>query len=326
MKRHDYLPFGEELYSGIGGRSPALGYSGDASRQKFTSKERDIETGLDYFLARYYWSTQGRFTSPDEFSGGPNELYTFTEAASGNPTFYADLTNPQSLNKYQYTNNNPVNMVDPDGHCPEGQPCPSLIVPTPTTTNATIGVLKAVVNIGIGMNNVVAHFGGANAKHIEPYQPDNLAQAVGMVITEDVTFFGALLGGRAQVGGVAIAEGQTTTVVAARVGNARASAAEASTIERTVATAPYKRPTGATTAEQRASVQGKPCAVCGESAPKMYAGHKEALVKEHYRTGTIDRGRMRDLSAVRSECPTCSNREGASLSRYSRVMKNQIPQ
>jgi hypothetical protein len=63
-------------------------------------------------------STQGRFTSPDEFTGGPDELYDFADDASENPTFYADLTNPQSLNKYQYTYNNPLNMVDPDGHCP----------------------------------------------------------------------------------------------------------------------------------------------------------------------------------------------------------------
>lgn len=37
---------------------------------EFTGKERDAETGLDYFLARYYSSAQGRFTSPDEWAGG----------------------------------------------------------------------------------------------------------------------------------------------------------------------------------------------------------------------------------------------------------------
>ena len=121
IKRHDYLPFGEEIFAGSGGRTAENGYaSGDGVRQQFTQKERDTETGLDYFLARYYSSTQGRFTSPDEFTGGPDELYDFTEAASENPTLYADLTNPQSLNKYQYTYNNPLNMVDPDGHCPDG--------------------------------------------------------------------------------------------------------------------------------------------------------------------------------------------------------------
>jgi len=64
LKRHDYLPFGEELTT-QGLRNTMPGYSGDSIRQQFTQKERDNETGLDYFLARYYSSTQGRFTSVD---------------------------------------------------------------------------------------------------------------------------------------------------------------------------------------------------------------------------------------------------------------------
>ena len=64
------------MYAGTGGRTTAQGYSAsDNVRQKFTQKERDIETGLDYFLARYYSSMQGRFTSPDEFKGGPRDVY-----------------------------------------------------------------------------------------------------------------------------------------------------------------------------------------------------------------------------------------------------------
>ena len=117
IKRHDYLSFGEELFAGTGGRTIAKGYSGDNVRQKFTQKERDNETGLDYFLARYYSSTQGRFTSPDEFTGGPEEMYFFVDDAAENPTFYAELDNPQSLNKYQYTYNNPLRYTDPTGHC-----------------------------------------------------------------------------------------------------------------------------------------------------------------------------------------------------------------
>jgi RHS repeat-associated protein len=71
VSRHDYLPFGEEVPSTL--RTGIPGYGANANvRQKFTSKERDNETGLDYFLARYYSSTQGRFSSVDPVmsSGG----------------------------------------------------------------------------------------------------------------------------------------------------------------------------------------------------------------------------------------------------------------
>ena len=68
VTRHDYLPFGEELFAGTGGRTATQGYStNDGVRQHFTSKERDIETGLDFFEARYYSSMQGRFASVDPF-------------------------------------------------------------------------------------------------------------------------------------------------------------------------------------------------------------------------------------------------------------------
>jgi len=216
VKRHDYLPFGEELFTGTGGRTPTLGYAADSIRQKFTSKERDNETGLDYFLARYYSSTQGRFTSPDEFTGGPHEV--FGEVLGPTPLLYAEPTEPQSLNKYNYSLNNPLRYVDPDGH--QTAQADGLIIATPRLTNIVIGGVKAVANIGIGMNNVMADFGAGNAKHVEPFKADNLAQAVGMVVTEDVSLIGGLLGGRAQVGGVAIAEAEGPAVVAAEVGNA----------------------------------------------------------------------------------------------------------
>src|SRR5436190_18083519 len=66
--RHDYKPFGEELFAGTGGRTTAQGYgAADGVRQKFTQKERDSETGLHYSIARYYAGTQGRFTGADPY-------------------------------------------------------------------------------------------------------------------------------------------------------------------------------------------------------------------------------------------------------------------
>jgi RHS repeat-associated protein len=110
---------GEEIYAGIGNRNTNQKYSanGDDTRKKFATYQRDAETNLDYAQSRYYSPMQGRFTSPDEFKGGPDELFDFEEDASRNPTFYADLENPQSLNKYQYTYNNPYKYNDPNGHC-----------------------------------------------------------------------------------------------------------------------------------------------------------------------------------------------------------------
>jgi len=70
----------------------------------FTGKERDSESGNDYFGARYYSSAMGRFMSPDW-------------SAKAEPVPYAKLDNPQSLNLYAYVGNNPLNVTDPDGHC-----------------------------------------------------------------------------------------------------------------------------------------------------------------------------------------------------------------
>jgi RHS repeat-associated protein len=71
---------------------------------KFTGKERDAESNLDMFGARYYGSSLGRFMTPD-WSSKPE------------PVPYADFENPQSLNQYSYSGNNPSSKSDPDGHC-----------------------------------------------------------------------------------------------------------------------------------------------------------------------------------------------------------------
>lgn len=122
IKRHDYLPFGEELFAGQGGRTttpggyPAAPNSNDSVRQKFTQKERDVETGLDYFEARYYASVQGRFTSVDPF----NIAFEVQEEAEHNPKkagvkLQIYLSQPQQWNRYSYALNNPVLYVDPSG-------------------------------------------------------------------------------------------------------------------------------------------------------------------------------------------------------------------
>jgi RHS repeat-associated protein len=104
---------GENSHQGFEGRNPALhpvreackftvllGLRGQAKLNRIgsrcTGKERDTESGLDYFGARYYGSNMGRFQSPDSLMGDPE--------------------NPQSWNLYSYVQNNPVTKTDPDGH------------------------------------------------------------------------------------------------------------------------------------------------------------------------------------------------------------------
>jgi len=75
------------------------------------SKERDAETALDYFGARYFSSAQGRFTSPDEFPGGIVDPFTGQQVSQLGPLPYADIFDPQILNKYGYIRNNPLRHV-----------------------------------------------------------------------------------------------------------------------------------------------------------------------------------------------------------------------
>jgi RHS repeat-associated protein len=88
---------------------------------QFTGKERDAETGLDYFLARYYSGAQGRFLSPDAVLADQHK------------------EDPQSWNMYSYVRNNPVTNTDPDGRdCTNGlKECAEFLV----------GVGQTVVNI-----------------------------------------------------------------------------------------------------------------------------------------------------------------------------------
>lgn len=70
-----------------------------ARHYKFTGKERDPESGLDNFGARYNSSSMGRWMSPD--------VVNLTDARVQNPA--------NTLNKYVYGGNNPLKYIDPDG-------------------------------------------------------------------------------------------------------------------------------------------------------------------------------------------------------------------
>jgi RHS repeat-associated protein len=94
----DYYPWGGELQF----------VANDSNHYKFSGKERDTETGLDYFGARHYSNGLGRFVTPDW-------------AAKAMAVPYAEFSDPQSLNLYSYVRNVPTVRFDEDGH-QQGRP------------------------------------------------------------------------------------------------------------------------------------------------------------------------------------------------------------
>ena len=106
--RYDYLPFGELV---------PIAPPAPSDPRQFAGKERDAETGLDYFGARYHRAQSGRFISVDPVLN--------LEAA---------LIDPQRWNRYSYALNNPLRIVDPDGR-----------EPVTVTTLAVTGGIGAVL-------------------------------------------------------------------------------------------------------------------------------------------------------------------------------------
>ncbi|MGB7925166.1 MAG: peptidoglycan DD-metalloendopeptidase family protein, partial [Pyrinomonadaceae bacterium] len=97
-ERHDYRPFGEEIGAYTGLRTIAQGYNAqNPVRQQYALTERDQSTGMDHTLWRKHEPFSGRWTSPDPYRES------------------LKVRDPQSLNRYSYVENDPVNFIDPSG-------------------------------------------------------------------------------------------------------------------------------------------------------------------------------------------------------------------
>jgi RHS repeat-associated protein len=173
--RRDYLPFGEEINGSIpwGVRNSIAGYgASDGQRLLYTGKEKDAETGLDYFGQRYFSGAAGRFTSTDP-----------------NPVTKENFVNPQRFNLYVYVNNNPFSAIDPSGGDGEGKGGDKVISIflqyAPADRNTVAGKLQSGVNwkqiqkeINSGNSGYKVNlYGNADVGGDTPATGDNFASA-----------------------------------------------------------------------------------------------------------------------------------------------------
>jgi RHS repeat-associated protein len=141
----------ESDYYAFGGELPVVTTISDV--RKFNGKKRDTETSLDYSHFRMSNSTLGRWLSVDPVG--------------------ADLRQPQTLNRYAYVANNPVNKIDPQGLFSSPGGISSTTVKGP---NGSITSVDTVVNVNETVDPVpldggeVGGGGGISAARI-PYHP-----------------------------------------------------------------------------------------------------------------------------------------------------------
>jgi RHS repeat-associated protein len=173
-----------------------------------SGKERDQETGLDYFQARYYSGAQGRFTSPDEFKGGIVDPLTGQDIETNTALPYADIGDPQTLNKYMYVRNNPLRYVDPDGHDFGDWLQTGAEFVEGVARGGAASVSMGAVGAPSSSDTLASRIGQAVGAGVVGFVGTNAAEAgvVGGVLTSP-SGVGAVAGGAVAVAGVAAAVG-----------------------------------------------------------------------------------------------------------------------
>jgi RHS repeat-associated protein len=293
--RHDYLPFGEEIPGSVGGRS-AAGYKIPSFlRQKFTGKERDEaanEAGLDYFLARYYASPQGRFLTPDA---------PFADQSTGDP---------QSWNLYTYVRNNPQRFSDPTGRaCLDGSSWASC-------GEYLLGAVKAVANLpwdAINLPNralspAVEYFTGESIPDLlpAPFQPTNVDQERGMQAAQIMLIV------------LPVAELSATKITEATGMGSRM--VGGSTPPANVPTSIPAGPTARPTASQQRAINemgnAHGCSTCGSSNPGTTTGN---WVGDHQPPTALNP--PSGPQVYRPQCLGCSRQQGGRVAAEARAAR-----
>ncbi len=293
VTRRDYLPFGEEMLANArNGRSAVTGYSADGGvKVKFTGKERDAESGLDYFGARYFSSAQGRWTSPDE------------------PFADQHPEDPQSWNLYGYVRNNPLKNTDPDGRgCFDG---------VSSCLNFLVGVAKGAVNTGTSgivnapnrlTNALIAPFTSYRFGDIVPdtFQAANFDQQQGM---ESVT--GAMLVSPLAEAGAAAAVDAMGTATRVEAGTAAVT-----DVPTSIPAGPSARPTAAQQRAINEMGEAHGCSTCGATTPGTKTGN---WVGDHQPPTALNP--PGGSQVYQPQCLQCSRQQGGQVAAEGRAAK-----
>ena len=287
----DFDPWGLEL-KGTGVTDPIK-----PNRYKFLNREKISDFGLGVYSlgARTFDPVLGRFWSVDPLV--EEGQYSFTP--------------------YHYSFNNPIRFSDPDGLMGSEDP--------PSRLDKLFSWAKNLFSDDSRTQSEAIQEG---VNHIPGMQALNMVNK--MARREEISVSERISG---NLDYASIAIGVAAAELGGSKGNSNSSdvveptqnatpEVVSTTIETKVQiTIPYKRPPGSVTSAQRASVQNKPCVDCGNTASTMVADHKYPLVKEYYETGKIDIKKMKDVNSVQPQCPTCSAKQGAEMTKYSRKQK-----
>jgi RHS repeat-associated protein len=295
----DYYPWGGELQF----------VNNDTNDYKFTGKKRDIETGLDYFGARYYSNGLGRWVSAD-WSSTPV------------PVPYADFGDPQSLNLYNFVGGNPASKADPDGHeWPSWSDVGHFVLGAMNAygSDGLAGAGRADQTTTAGKLGAAVGDGAATLEGVG----ETILGAGGEVlgVSLDLTGAGALVGVPINLASAGVIAHGATTAVVGGVHLAQ-DANQSGGVE------PYNRKEqyGNTSSSQaakaaRAAGEGQPCPKCGKTqtsgGPHAPQAEHSPTLKQHWFT----QGRKMSPKARKdyaksaksldgSNCRTCQAKQG----------------
>ena len=275
------------------------GTAQEATKHRFTGKERDSESGLDYFAARYYGSNMGRWMSPD-----------WAEKPEAVP--YSSLDNPQSLNLYGYVLNNPLSHADADGHCDQnGQNC-SVWDHVAGAIGGALNIVPMTLNVPNQIFNAVSGaFGGPQVQEIPMIQADTHASAGGVMV-------GTAAAAAAPVASAA-AEVKTAGMV---IGEVRAAGAADSSVPTSIPAGPSARPTTAQQGAINEMGDAHGCSTCGASSPGTKSGN---WVGDHQPPTALNTsGGPQTYSP---QCLQCSRQQGGQVAAAVRAAKKtETPQ